>query len=292
MNKLQLHSVPVCTNQIKTRHFRTSSHEPRYLAVKPIFRRNKSGLTSLFFRVKATPPPSVPRPPPSCVSGGWSAEWWFICLMSYLQIWPGNSGVKWPINLRPDFWRPPHRSHLAAVVSAQLLLRRRRPGFQEKSPIPPSLPPSLPPLSPSLSPSIHPSCSSSGAEGSEPVKRCWVQRLFISWDISLLSYLCKNPLRSLVSLARWKNTGRFLLSDIKAEAPRGGDWSAGRAPCQVHAQLCLYFDSCSGQSYGLHNAAAIPPWKSGRHEYGSAWVKNNKPSEQEPLGLGLGLANP
>lgn len=76
-----------------------------------------------------------PPPEPS-----WSA--WLRLV--YPEIWPGNSGVKWPINLRLDIFRPLHGSHLASLLSSQLssLWRAVNLSFSREV-MHPSVPPSI-----------------------------------------------------------------------------------------------------------------------------------------------------
>ena len=85
------------------------------------------------FTEKRSVSPLLPEP-------SWSGWLWFV----YPEIWPGNSGVKWPINLRLDVCRPLHRSHLASLLSSQLssLWRALNLSFSRQV-MHPSVPPSI-----------------------------------------------------------------------------------------------------------------------------------------------------
>lgn len=158
--------------------------------------------------------------PPSCLSWGWAVG---VCHRAdvYLEMWPGNSEVKWPINLRLDVCTPLHRSHLALLLSSQLssLWRAVNLSFQEKS-------------------SIHPG-PAAVQRTTGPAKRCSVQRLLLrrGQQKRVRDHLPQKPAQVFGFTCRAEKHRSVVLSDIKAEELRG-DLYAGRVPCQVDP--CLY----------------------------------------------------
>lgn len=167
------------------------------------------------------------------LSWSWSGEWWFVCVTAPMFILRSDleiQGVKWPINLRLDVCKPLHRSHsgTCAVVSA---LKRGSPLLSREVIHPTPHPPILPSIQDLQWRGQHEEVFTSKARSvsgsAETSPRPPPQ----------------NPLRSLVSLAGWKNTGPLLLSNIKARARRGEDLYAGHVPLSGWSVFIHHFFS-------------------------------------------------
>lgn len=162
----------------------------------------------------------------------------------YGEIWPGTLGVKWPINLHPDGWRP---LSAAAVILAQLHLRSRALFFSREV------------IRSSLHPPICVSIRTGPAEDDQSVMGCWVQRLVLSLEFStsspestkVFSFNCRVEKHRSILVVRHQSRG-----------PGGEALYAGRVPLSDWSMFIHNFSPLWHLQQPvsvLYNSLAKPP---------------------------------